>query len=201
MNDSDLLTDLEVALSPNIRDEKGAAARVSVMRRGHFQPMGERTPRRLLIIGASAVASWTARKGRAGGIVARSHAASQVSDAGQSGSGEQDGAGRLGAARQRRNLSNSDHGCMARSRGCRRRRKVKRKVWRNGRGDGIGKTRSWMNATSARDCFGSDPRTPNRAGGMQRAASKAGYMSAPDYAPRQSNRFFLLQRGRPYMSE
>src|SRR3954462_10556187 len=36
---------------------------------------------------------------------------------------------------------------------------------------------------------------------MDRAASKAAHMSAPDHGPHRSRRFLLLPKGRPHMSQ
>src|SRR5690242_9526037 len=78
-------------------------------RLGKTSKMGERSLRRLLIIGASAVARWAARKGVPAGSVAGAHARPQAVDAGAGGAGQQDGPDRLGAAGARWRLSSS--GC------------------------------------------------------------------------------------------
>ena len=90
--------------------------------------MGERTLRRLLIIGASAVVRWAARKGRSCRLMAGAHACAQAAHAGDGRACQQDGAHRLGAAGEGRDLSSSGRGGInAAVAGCRRRRKVERR--------------------------------------------------------------------------
>src|SRR5215203_520176 len=78
-------------------------------RLGRTSKRGERALRRLLIIGASAVARWAARKGGSGWLMAGAHARPQATDAGAGGAGQQDGPDRLGAAGQGWGVSSS--GC------------------------------------------------------------------------------------------
>ncbi len=111
--------------------------------------MGERTLRRLLIHRGqrgdpAGLPAW-----RAGRVMAGSDAGPQAEDAGHRGPGQQDGPHRLGAAwskaaftelRPRRRK-------LSRPRG---RRGVggRRRVWRNSRRDGVGKTRAFHSASS-----------------------------------------------------
>ncbi|MBB4000699.1 transposase [Aureimonas pseudogalii] len=101
---------------------------------GATSKMGERTLRRLLIIGASAVILQATRRGTAKGIVARTNAGTQAAHAGDGGAGQQDGANRLGPSDEGRNLPSSDGGRGV-SRGRRQRpsgREVgRRRVWHN----------------------------------------------------------------------
>jgi transposase len=61
--------------------------------------MGQRDLRRLLIIGAMSVVRWALRRGT-GRLLARPHVGAEAADARCDCAGEQDGAGRLGFARQ-----------------------------------------------------------------------------------------------------
>ena len=65
---------------------------------GATSKMGERTLRRLLIIGASGVLRWAARNGAPAGSWLVAHAGAQATDAGACGARQQDGPHRLGAA-------------------------------------------------------------------------------------------------------
>src|SRR3954466_9604005 len=118
-------------------------------RLGKTSKMGERSLRRLLIIGASAVGRRAARQGgpagrrrggplgraqgRPGWLVAGAHARPQAPDAGAGGFSQQDGPDRLGAAGQGWGLSSS--GCggggVATTARLLKRWKVKRKGWRH----------------------------------------------------------------------
>ena len=84
-------------------------------RLGRTSKMGERSLRRLLILGGRAPPpGW--RRATARASVARSHAGQEAADAGDRGAGEQDGEDRLGADGVRRVLQSSGHGGI----GCRR---------------------------------------------------------------------------------
>src|SRR5215813_791724 len=81
---------------------------------GAVSKRGERTIRRLLIIGASAVVQQASRRGAPKGswlaIVACADVGSQAENAGHRRSGQQDGPHHLGPAGQRWHLQNSDRG-------------------------------------------------------------------------------------------
>jgi hypothetical protein len=78
-------------------------------RLGKTSKMGERSLRRLLIIGASAVARWAARKGVPAGSWLGRMLARKPPHAGAGGAGQQDGPDRLGSAGQGWRVSSS--GC------------------------------------------------------------------------------------------
>src|SRR3954462_12508185 len=112
-------------------------------RLGKTSKMGERSLRRLLIIGASAVARWAARKGVPAGSwlgrmlarkppVAGGQARPNAADAGAGGAGQQDGPDRLGAAGQGWRVSSSGHGGVGAVTAARlsRRGKVRGEGWR-----------------------------------------------------------------------
>src|SRR3954447_25581772 len=123
---------------------------------GAISKMGERTIRRLLILGASAVVRWAGQRGtpagswRArGGLVAGADAGAQAEDAGHRGPGQQDGPHRLGLAGQGGRLSGSGTGRVS-APGPRGRGASGRTAWRNGRRDGIGTTSVQHRTSSAR---------------------------------------------------
>ena len=75
---------------------------------GTTSKMGERTLRRLLILGASGVLRWVARNGApARRLVDCAHAGPQAADAGAGGAGQQDGPHHLGLDGQGRDLPSS----------------------------------------------------------------------------------------------
>ena len=80
-------------------------------RLGKVSKMGQRDIRRLLIIGAMAVARSAVR--RAGGLVAGSDAGAQASDAGRGGAGESNGAHRMGADDERPSLQRTGAGRLS----------------------------------------------------------------------------------------
>jgi transposase len=80
---------------------------------GAISKRGERTIRRLLILGASAVIRQACPALRTGRILAGADAAPQAEDAGYRGLGQQDGSCCLGALGQRRRLQSSGHGSVS----------------------------------------------------------------------------------------
>ena len=96
-------------------------------RLGRTSRMGERTLRRLLIIGASGVVRWAKRKGVPPGSWLGWNARAQAAHAGDRGAGQQDRPRRVGADHQGREIPSSDRRRLKRrrSRGCRRRRRAK----------------------------------------------------------------------------
>jgi hypothetical protein len=116
-------------------------------RLGRTSRMGERTLRRLLIIGGTLGRA----QGRPGWLVARAHARPQTADAGAGGFGQQDGPHRLGAAGARWGLSSSGCGGVGVATTARlsRRGRVTGEGWRHGHRDGIGKTSFATGAASA----------------------------------------------------
>ena len=122
-------------------------------RLGAISKMGERTIRRLLIIGGSAVVLPGEPARRAGGLMAGADAGAQAAHAGHGRARQQDGAHRLGVADEERGLQSSGQ----RSRRKPRQRSEasedvggRRRVWHNSRRDGAGRTREWQSASQAR---------------------------------------------------
>ena len=76
----------------------------------------------------------------------------------------------------------------------------RRRLWANGREDGIGKTMSPESASSARNRSGPDPRTTIRARGVYQPHHEAGHTSAPDHMLVAEVRFRLHPAGRPHTS-
>ena len=91
---------------PRLRRLAGADAAAALQRRqgaaGRTSKMGERSLRRLLIIGASSAAKAAATQGRAGRLLAGAHARQEAAHAGHGRAGQQDGEDRLGADGARR---------------------------------------------------------------------------------------------------
>src|SRR5215218_919506 len=110
-------------------------------RLGKTSKMGERALRRLLIIGASAVARWAARKGVPGGSWLGRMLARKPPDAGAGGAGQQDGPDRLGAAGARWGLSSSGCGGVGVATTARllEGQEGRRRGWRDSRETGSGK--------------------------------------------------------------
>ncbi len=99
---------------------------------------------------------------------------------------------------QRRRLQGSGRGGVSRSRP-RGRRASGRRVWRNSRRDGVGKTRAFHSASSTLWVIWTRPANSHTGQQQTIAASQAGQMAASDYAPPQSRSFLLPRRGRPQM--
>jgi transposase len=112
-------------------------------RLGKTSKMGERTLRRLLIIGASAVARVGRAQGGTSGLMAWAHAGPQACDAGAGGAGQQDGPDRLGFAGQGWGLSSSGRGGLGVTTTARLSRgwEGQRRGMAQRSRDGIGKTR------------------------------------------------------------
>lgn len=79
-------------------------------RLGASSKMGDRTPLRPLIIGASSVVRWAARKGTPAGLWLASIFRAQANDAGSCRVGEQNGSRYVGLDGQRRDLPRSGRG-------------------------------------------------------------------------------------------
>ncbi len=79
------------------------------------------------------------------------------------------------------------------------RRASGRRVWRNSRRDGVGKTRAFHSASSTLWVIWTRPANSHTGQQQTIAASQAGQMAASDYAPPQSRSFLLPRRGRPQM--
>jgi hypothetical protein len=122
---------------------------------------------------------------RAGRVMVGTDAATQAEDAGHCGPGQQDGARGLGSFGQRRRLPNSGRGGVSWSRP-RGRRASGRRVWRNSRRDGVGKTRAFHSASSTLRVIWTWPANSHIGQQQTIAASQAGQMAASDYAPPHS---------------
>ena len=99
---------------------------------------------------------------------------------------------------QRRRLPGSSRGGVSWSRP-RGRRASGRRVWRNSRRDGVGKTRAFHSASSTLWVIWTRPANFHTGQQQTIAASQAGQMAASDYAPPQSRRFPLPRGRRPQM--
>ena len=163
--------------------------------------MGERTLRRLLIIGASAVVRSGVPSGAPAGIVAGADAGAQAAHAGHRRACQQDGAHRLGAAGQ--------GGGSTELRPWRHKPSTIVRVV-----EGVGAVEGEYGATVERrdrenqfatQCFERAvliwTRSANSHTGPRHmtAASEAGQMAAPDLRAESSERFPLRPWGRPQM--
>jgi transposase len=118
---------------------------------GAISKMGERTLRRLLIIGSSAVVLQASRRGAPKGSWLEQMLAPQAAHAGHRGARQQDSPDRLGAADEERGLQGSGRGGLtAKDQRSSEDAVGRRRVWHNSRRDGIGRTRAFHRASSAR---------------------------------------------------
>jgi transposase len=110
---------------------------------GATSKMGERTLRRLLIIGSSAVVQQASKRGAPKGSWLETDADSQAAHAGDRRARQQDGADRLGVTCKAGKLQSSGRSQGVSLAGLRSSQGVvgRRRVWRNGRRDGAGRTR------------------------------------------------------------
>ena len=141
-------------------------------RLGRTTKMGERSLRRLLILGASSTDQGRGARSRQGRCLAGGHAGTQAAHACHRRAGQQDGEDRLGTDGPWRILQSSGRGGItARARGVRDAGKVNREVWRNGQKTGSGKPVKCPGASSAPLLSGPDPRSPYRPAAVMMAAS------------------------------